>query len=117
MRLIVAILAALPAMAGPTADLAASVLSAGLDTGECYRVRDLHLAKEDLRFYLTDGYLIFGNPVNGGSLSSDYGHRTDPFHGNLAFHRGIDFAGPSGSDIVATGAGIVTFAGEHAGYG
>ncbi len=60
---------------------------------------------------------LAGNPVSTGYLSSAYGRRIDPFHGQLAFHRGVDFAGPSGSDIVATGAGIVVAAGAHAGYG
>ena len=29
------------------------------------RVRDLTLTKDDLRLYFTDGYLIFGKPVDG----------------------------------------------------
>lgn len=66
---------------------------------------------------LREESFLAGNPVNSGYLSSGYGHRIDPFHGNIAFHRGIDFAGPEGSDIVATGAGIVTFAGDSTGYG
>jgi hypothetical protein len=40
----------------------------GLDPSECYRVRDLDFAKEDARFYFTDGYLIFGKPVNGAGI-------------------------------------------------
>lgn len=60
---------------------------------------------------------LAGNPVSTGYLSSAYGRRIDPFHGQIAFHHGVDFAGPSGSDIVATGAGIVVYAGAHAGYG
>ena len=41
-------------------DLARQIAEGGLDPQECYRVRDLTLTKEDLRLYLTDGYLIFG---------------------------------------------------------
>lgn len=66
---------------------------------------------------LREESFLAGNPVKVGYLSSTFGYRIDPFHGNVAFHRGIDFAGPSGADIVATGDGIVTFAGPHAGYG
>ncbi len=66
---------------------------------------------------LREESFLAGNPVNSGYLSSAYGRRIDPFHGNIAFHRGVDFAGPEGSDIVATGAGIVTFAGGRSGYG
>lgn len=36
-----------------------------LDAGQCYRVRDLRLAHEDLKLYFTDGYLIFARPVAG----------------------------------------------------
>lgn len=66
---------------------------------------------------LREESFLAGNPVRVGYLSSDFGRRIDPFHGSIAFHRGVDFAGPEGADIVATGAGIVTFAGSTAGYG
>ncbi len=32
-------------------------------------------------------------------------------------HKGIDFAGEMGSDVVATAAGVVTWAGKRYGYG
>jgi hypothetical protein len=52
--------------AGPTAaELAKQIHDAGLDPDECYRVRDLSFQKEDIRIYLTDGYLIFSKPVAG----------------------------------------------------
>lgn len=59
---------AAPAQIG--AELARRIRDAGLDEQACYRVRDLNFAKEDLRFYLTEGYLIFGKPVNGRRLSA-----------------------------------------------
>ena len=62
---------ALAARAGtPVRDLAQGVLDAGLDLDECYQVRDLRFNKEDARFYLTEGLLIFGKPVNGVRLSA-----------------------------------------------
>src|SRR5262245_9303787 len=36
------------------------------DRDECYRVRYLTLLKEDIKVYLTDGYLIFSRSVAGG---------------------------------------------------
>lgn len=52
--------------AGPSAaDLAKQIREAGLDPSECYRVRDLSFQKEDIRVYLTDGYLIFSKPLEG----------------------------------------------------
>jgi hypothetical protein len=52
------------------AELSRQAREAGLDADECYRVRDLRLAKEDARFYLTDGYLVFGRPVAGRVISA-----------------------------------------------
>jgi hypothetical protein len=52
------------------ADLAAHIRDAGLDPEECYRIRDLDLTREDARLYLTDGFLIFGKPVNGRRVSA-----------------------------------------------
>ena len=69
--LFVLLLPALAARAGmPTNELARRVLDAGLDPGECYQVRDLRFSKEDARLYLTEGFLIFGKPVNGVRLSA-----------------------------------------------
>jgi hypothetical protein len=42
-----------------------AIRNAGLDPAECYRVRDLGYAKEDIRIYFNEGYLIFGKPVLG----------------------------------------------------
>ncbi|RUO37537.1 hypothetical protein CWE13_06155 [Aliidiomarina shirensis] len=70
-----------------------------------------------LNHHIEDERFIVGRPVQEGWLSSQYGVRKDPFHGNPTMHRGIDYAAPEGSAIVATGAGIVTFAGRRAGYG
>ncbi|MBU2979407.1 M23 family metallopeptidase [Alteromonas sp. C1M14] len=60
---------------------------------------------------------LSGRPIASGWLSSYYGMRTDPFTGKPAMHKGVDFAGKSGDDVLATGAGIVTWAGERSGYG
>lgn len=60
---------------------------------------------------------LSGRPVTRGWMSSRYGYRTDPFKGHLAMHKGVDFAGKDGSDIVATASGVVTYAGERYGYG
>ena len=58
-----------------------------------------------------------GRPVQAGFISSFFGDRQDPFTGHQAFHKGIDFAGSAGSEVVAVAAGVVTWAGERAGYG
>jgi len=58
-----------------------------------------------------------GRPVKGGYLSSYFGQRTDPFTGKAATHRGVDFAGKRGSDVIAVAAGVVTYSGPRSGYG
>jgi murein DD-endopeptidase MepM/ murein hydrolase activator NlpD len=60
---------------------------------------------------------LSGRPVLRGWLSSRFGRRTDPFTGRLAQHNGVDFAGKEGTEVVATGAGVVTFSGDRWGYG
>jgi hypothetical protein len=50
---------------GTVAELARTIRDAGLDVNECYRVRDFRFQKEDVRVYLTEGYLIFSQPVAG----------------------------------------------------
>ncbi len=60
---------------------------------------------------------ISGRPVKQGWISSGYGRRTDPFTGKKKFHRGIDFAGKSGSEVLAVAAGVVVFSGWKGGYG
>ena len=58
-----------------------------------------------------------GRPVMQGWISSYFGHRADPFTGRKAFHRGIDFAGPAGAQVVAVASGVVTYSKERFGYG
>jgi hypothetical protein len=58
-----------------------------------------------------------GRPILKGWTSSYYGKRADPFTGKLAMHKGMDFAGEEGSEIVSVASGVVTWAGERYGYG
>jgi len=58
-----------------------------------------------------------GRPVTQGYISSEYGGRVDPFDGEEAIHRGVDFAASAGADVLAVATGVVTWAGPRAGYG
>lgn len=58
-----------------------------------------------------------GRPVLKGWISSHFGYRADPFTGRNTYHRGIDFAGPAGSQVVAVAAGVVTYSKDRFGYG
>lgn len=58
-----------------------------------------------------------GRPVSSGYMSSYFGQRSDPFTGRPAFHKGIDFAGKEGQDVVAVASGVVTWSSSRYGYG
>ena len=57
-------------------------------------------------------------PVNGAYVSSYFGYRRDPILGRLRFHRGTDYAAPTGTPIKAGGNGkIITRGWSRVGYG
>jgi murein DD-endopeptidase MepM/ murein hydrolase activator NlpD len=55
-------------------------------------------------------------PVHGRLLST-FGHRTDPFSGQGAFHTGVDLSCPSGTPVKAAADGIVSHAEWLGAYG
>jgi len=58
-----------------------------------------------------------GRPVIHGWISSYFGKRQSPFTGKFEMHRGIDFAGRPGSDVIAVAGGIVSRASKDGSYG
>lgn len=60
--------------------------------------------------------LPLGKPVNS-QITSNFGTRKDPFTGKPKKHRGIDFAGKIGTELLAVAPGRVVSAGERVGYG
>ncbi len=58
-------------------------------------------------------------PVHGSDfdVTSGFGARIDPFTHHMAFHPGMDFAGPWGAVVRSTAPGVVDFAGSRGGYG
>ncbi len=66
---------------------------------------------------LDEATMLSGHPVLQGYVSSPFGRRIDPLTGRISVHKGVDFAAKAGSDVVAVGAGVVTFAGRRNGYG
>ena len=61
--------------------------------------------------------VVAGRPIIKGWMSSEYGMRSDPFHGRKSWHNGVDFAGREGSDIIAVASGVVVWSGTKKGYG
>lgn len=60
---------------------------------------------------------LLRTPVDGARLSSGYGKRKHPVLGYTKMHRGVDFAAPSGTPIVAAGDGVIEVAGRNGAYG
>jgi murein DD-endopeptidase MepM/ murein hydrolase activator NlpD len=62
-------------------------------------------------YYTPDGKsgrrLLMRTPIDGARLSSGFGMRRHPVLGYSKMHKGVDFAAPSGTPIMAAGNGVV----------
>lgn len=58
-----------------------------------------------------------GRPLLKGWLSSYYGMRTHPITGRKEMHKGIDFAGKMGGEVIAVAKGVVIYSGRRFGFG
>jgi murein DD-endopeptidase MepM/ murein hydrolase activator NlpD len=115
-----------PAVGGPMAaefnvDFSSAGITRELDSFE-ERLSDREQQLDLLESLMSnrkfeDQVWLSGRPVEKGWVSSHFGQRTDPFTGQVAMHKGIDFAGKDGSNIIAAASGIVTWTGEQTGYG
>ncbi|MBO5056360.1 MAG: peptidoglycan DD-metalloendopeptidase family protein [Eubacterium sp.] len=56
-------------------------------------------------------------PISGGRLSSNFGRRSAPKKGASTYHKGVDWATPTGTAVVASSGGTVAKAGWGSGYG
>ncbi len=115
-----------PALGGPMAgefSVDFTALNLGGELGDFEsRLTNREQQLEILESLLTNRQLedqswLSGQPVEKGWISSHYGQRKDPFSGKLAMHRGIDFAGREGSNVIAVAGGVVTWVGSKSGYG
>jgi murein DD-endopeptidase MepM/ murein hydrolase activator NlpD len=115
----------IPALGGPESpgDVSASLpeMVADLDVlAKRIEDREIKLAMlEDLLLSreVNEQSKPSGRPVEAGWISSHYGWRKDPFTGKKNLHRGIDFVGKPGTDIIAMADGLVSWAGTRSGYG
>jgi len=102
------------------------------------QVRDLRFARlslrdkpiEAMRFETADGRTryfdadgsstqkaLMRTPVNGARLSSGFGKRKHPILGYTRLHKGLDFAAPRGTPVMAAGDGVIEMAARNGGYG
>ncbi|WP_242840766.1 M23 family metallopeptidase [Butyrivibrio proteoclasticus] len=56
-------------------------------------------------------------PISGGRLTSGFGRRSAPTKGASSYHKGVDWATPVGTAVMASSSGVVTRAGWGSGYG
>ena len=56
-------------------------------------------------------------PISGGRLSSNFGRRSAPTRGASTYHKGVDWATPTGTAVMASSGGTVIRAGWGSGYG
>lgn len=66
---------------------------------------------------LTEAIRPEGRPVMSGYISSYFGGRPDPFDGHESVHKGVDFAGSAGEQVLSVASGVVTRAAPASGYG
>ena len=61
--------------------------------------------------------MLMKTPVDGARISSGFGSRFHPILGYTRMHKGVDFAVPTGTPVMAAGAGTIQFMGRASGYG
>lgn len=75
----------------------------------------------DPEYFTADGKSIkkslLRTPIESARVSSGFGMRRHPILGYSKMHKGIDFAAPEGTPILASGDGVVEMAGRAGGYG
>lgn len=114
-----------PALGGPE-----TALQSTLDTSELHKALDqlaANLKNRENQLTVLEDLLLSNNilkevqpsgrPITKGWLSSYYGMRNHPISGKKEMHKGIDFAGKMGGEVIAVAKGVVTFAGSRYGYG
>ncbi len=57
------------------------------------------------------------NPVPGTQIGSGFGYRVDPIDKTIRMHDGVDLGAPTGTPILASADGVVSYAGWNMGYG
>lgn len=108
-------IAAVAAAAAP-ATTGARLASASVDDRQ---VRTLFQTWKQLDSDQPQGMIAIPSvqPVQKLSFSSNFGIRSDPFHGTARMHAGVDIPGPTGTPIYATADGVVAHAERQGGYG
>lgn len=104
------------------ADLLAPAIDLQLHLRDALRAASAKLAAlgsmldADPGTQLPDVSVLTAQPL-ASEVSSGFGWREDPIHGQPKFHHGTDLRGTYGTPVMAAGDGVVTFCGSQNGYG
>jgi murein DD-endopeptidase MepM/ murein hydrolase activator NlpD len=71
-------------------------------------------SQNERAFYLHDSFHF---PLKDYRLTSSFGSRISPITGNQSFHKGLDLAAPTGTEVFSARDGKVTERGENAVFG
>ncbi len=105
---------------GPPGELLYSKITTGGETARFYRFKT---PEGEIDFYDEEGNnskrFLTRKPVRGSRvrLSSGYGMRYHPLLNRRRMHAGVDWAGPTGTPIMAAGRGVIEIAGRKGQYG
>ena len=107
----------------PAADSRNEVLFAALTVGgETKRLYRFQSTDDGIVDYYDESgrsakKFLVRKPVMAGIMRSGFGLRRHPILGYTKMHTGVDWAGPSGTPIYASGNGVIEKAGWESGYG
>ncbi len=99
-----------------------NILYSGLTLGD-KKISIYHFVHPDgqVSYYNEKGESIkkefLRTPINAARISSKFGMRSHPVLGYTKMHKGVDFAAPVGTPILAAGGGTVEAATRFGGYG
>ena len=90
------------------------IKSDNITAGETIFIPGARMNDIDLRMSLGETFMY---PLNQKIITSSFGMRKDPINGALSFHSGIDFRANTGTPVLASLEGVVSFTGENWLYG
>ncbi len=93
-----------------------------INQGKVYRAIAYTDSAGIMNYYTPMGFdlqkiSLVSAPLEYSRISSPFGRRKHPISKKFHFHKGIDYAAPWGTPIVAAGEATVTFVGRKGGYG
>lgn len=90
-------------------------------SGHVYKIYHFKSKSGSHQYYNEKGESVkkglMRTPIDGARISSNFGNRRHPILGYTKMHKGVDFAAPTGTPIMAAGDGRVEKIGPFSSYG